>query len=225
MLVGLLSAIHHRRRTGQGQQIELRQYESIVNFNGTVVMDYAANGHQQTRMGSRSEFAAPHGVYRCAGEDRWCVITVENHQAWSALCRAVGHLAWLTDERFATFAARKNNEDELDRLLQTWTSIRSPEDAVRILQEARVAAGMVQHAGDLMEHDPQLAARQFYVPIEHPDMGAMLHEGLTFKLSGTDGGVHRRAPLLGEHNDYVLQELLGLAEEEVNGLITSGVVM
>ncbi len=225
MCLAILAALHHRERTGEGQRIELRQFESTVNYLETALLDYAVNKRVQTRNGSRHDAAAPHAVYRCAGDDRWCAITVFTEQEWRALCEAAGHPEWARDPRFSTLLARKQHEDELNALVQAWTETLPAEEVMDRLQGCGVPAGVVQHAGDLMEHDPQMAARGFYVEIEHPEIGPMRHEGVPFQLRETPGRPRRPAPLLGEHNDFVLQHVLGLTEDEVNECIIEGVVM
>jgi benzylsuccinate CoA-transferase BbsF subunit len=237
----ILSALHYRNRTGKGQFIELAQFESTVCWTETAILDYTANGHIQTGMRNRLPHAAPHGVYRCMGEDRevdycampesvperrkkeerWCAIAVFTEEEWKSFCTALGNPSWTEDERFSTFDARKVNEDELDRLIEEWTSGRSPEDVMMLMQQAGVASGVVQDGEDLLSRDPQLKERGFYVWLDHPEAGRIAHDGLTFALSETPGEI-RRAPLLGEHNEFVYGEILGLSEDDVNQLITEG---
>ena len=225
MTIAILAALRHRNRTGQGQRIELRQFESTINYLGVAALDFSANGRVQTRNGSRSPDAAPQGVYRCAGDDRWCAVTVASDTQWQALCEAVGHPEMAADPRFATLSGRKANEPVLDGMIDGWTSHREAEDVMRLLQAAGVPAGVVQHAGDLMERDPQMAHRQFYVELEHPEIGPMRHEAFSFRLSATPGRLGAPAPLLGQHTDFVLQEILGLPESEVNEAIVNGAVL
>lgn len=223
--VALLAALHHRQRTGEGQHIELRQFESTVNYLNTALLDYTVNGRAQTRNGGRVQAAAPHGVYRCDGDDRWCAITVFTDEEWRGLCTAAGHPEWLADPRFATLLERKANEDALDDAVQEWTTRHPAEQVMQVLQAHGVPAGVVQHAGDLIENDPQMRARGFYREVEHPEIGSMLVEGVPFQLSETPGYPRRPAPLLGEHNDLVLQGVLGMTEDEVNRCIVEGAVM
>ena len=222
--LAVLAALHHRHRTGQGQRVEVRQFESTVCFLETALLDWTVNGRQQTRTGARSPHGAPHGTYACAGEDQWCTISVITEDDWSAFCDAMGNPAWTVDPRFATLAARKAHEEELDTLVTGWTSLQSPHEAMQALQRHGVAAGAVQSVGDLVDRDPQLAFRAFYPRLEHPEIGPIPHEGIPFQLSETPAELRRPAPLLGEHADYVLQELLGIPEEQVNQLIIDGVV-
>lgn len=242
-ITAILSALHYRNRTGKGQFIEIAQFESTVCWTETAILDYTANNHIQTALHNRLPYAAPHGVYRCRGEerevdycampesvpehkkkdDRWCAIAVFSDGEWVAFCGAVGSPPWAREEKFATFAGRKENEDELDRLIAAWTRDKSPEEVMSLLQQAGVAAGVVKDGEDLQTRDPQLKERGFYVYLDHPEAGTIAHDGLTFSLSATPGEMHR-APLLGEHNEYVYREILGFSEEEVNQLITEGVL-
>jgi crotonobetainyl-CoA:carnitine CoA-transferase CaiB-like acyl-CoA transferase len=239
----ILSALHYRQRTGKGQFIELAQLESTVCWTETAILDYTANKHIQTGMRNRLPHASPHGVYRCRGEDRevdycampesvpehkkkderWCAIAVFTQDEWKGFCGVLGNPPWAKGRKFATLAARKKNEDELDRLVEQWTVTRSPEEVMMLMQAAGVPAGVVQDGEDLLTRDPQLKERGFHVWLDHPEAGKIAHDGLTFALSATPGEI-RRAPLLGEHNDYVYREVLGFSEDEVNRLITEGVL-
>jgi crotonobetainyl-CoA:carnitine CoA-transferase CaiB-like acyl-CoA transferase len=156
-------------------------------------------------------------------DERWVAIAVFTDDEWKAFCKVIGNPPWTKDKKFATFSERKKNEDELDRLVEIWTLKRSPEEVMMLMQQAGVAAGVVQDGEDLQIRDPQLKERGFYVYLDHPEAGRIAHDGLTFALSRTPGEV-RRAPLLGEHNEYVYREVLGFSEEEVNQLITEGVL-
>jgi benzylsuccinate CoA-transferase BbsF subunit len=239
----ILAAIHYRNRTGKGQFIELAQLESTVCWTETAILDYTVNKHIQTSMRNHLPNASPHGVYRCLGEDRevdycampesepdhrkkderWVAIAVFTEDEWKAFCKVIGNPPWTKDKKFANLKSRKKNEDELDRLVEEWTMKKSPEKVMMLMQKAGVAAGVVNDGEDLQTRDPQLKARGFYVYLDHPEAGRIAHDGLTFALSKTPGEI-RRAPLLGEHNEYVYKEILGFSEEEVNQLITEGVL-
>jgi benzylsuccinate CoA-transferase BbsF subunit len=239
----ILSALHYRNKTGKGQFIEIAQLESTVCWTETSILDYTANGRIQTAMRNRLPNAAPHGVYRCRGEDRevdysampdtppelkkkderWCAIAVFTDEEWKGFCDVIGNPPWTKEERFTTFLGRKENEDELDRRVEEWTLEKPPEEVMMLMQQAGVAAGVVQDGEDLLTRDPQLKERGFHVYLDHPEAGVIAHDGLTFTLSATPGEI-RRAPLLGEHNEYVYREVLGFSEEEMNQLIIDGVL-
>jgi crotonobetainyl-CoA:carnitine CoA-transferase CaiB-like acyl-CoA transferase len=150
-------------------------------------------------------------------------IAVFTDEEWSAFCNVIGNPSWIQDERFATLHNRKENEEELDRLVEEWTIDKSPEEVMSLLQEAGIPTGVVQDGEDLLVRDPQLKNRGFYVYLDHPEAGRIAHDGLTFSLSATPGEI-RRAPLLGEHNEYVYREILGLSEEEVDRLTVENVL-
>lgn len=239
----ILSALHYRHRTGKGQFVEVAQFESTVCWTETAILDYTANKRIQSGIRNRLPDAAPHGVYRCRAEDwevdycampesvpdhkkkdeRWCAIAVFTDEEWKAFCDVVGNPPWTKEERFATFMGRKQNEDELDSLVEQWTIDKLAEDVMSMMQKGGVAAGVVQDGEDLLTRDPQLRERGFYVYRDHPEAGRIAHDGLTFSLSATPGEI-RRAPLLGEHNDYVYREILGFSEEEIDRLTVEKVL-
>jgi benzylsuccinate CoA-transferase BbsF subunit len=210
----ILSALLYRRRTGKGQHIDLSQYQAMASLLGPTLLDYLVNGRVQTRTGGRSATAAPHGVYRCKGADRWCVIAVFTDQEWSALCHVMGDPAWACAPRFHTRAGRLQHVDELDRLVATWTTQHTPEEVMQRLQQAGVAAGVVQNARDLLEHDPQLRHRGHYCLLNHPVTGPTLYMGPAFALSATPAML-RPAPCLGQHNAYVYGQLLGMSNTDM----------
>jgi benzylsuccinate CoA-transferase BbsF subunit len=185
----------------------------------TAILDYTANGRVGTRQGNRLGYAAPHGTYRCAGDDRWCAIAVFTDDEWRALCHAMGDPAWVSEERFATLQGRKENEDELDRLIEGWTADHPAEEVMETLQAAGVPAGVVQSAQDVLENDPHLKARGYYVYLDHAEAGRTAYDSPGFRLSKTPGRLLSPAPLLGEHTAYVCTEVLGMDPEEMAQLV------
>ena len=222
-VVAILAALRHRRRTGQGQKIELAQYESSINWTGPAVLQYTVNGTLMGRPANHSASAAPHDVYRCRGEEQWCAIEVSSDDQWSALCRVVGREDATNDPRFATLAARRAHTDELRTLIEAWTSLQDVDATMLALQAAGVPCGALNNHDRLLNHDPQLRERGLWTELPHPELGSTLIERWGFKLS-EDPPPARRAPLLGEDNDYVLQGLIGLSEEEVNMHLVSDVL-
>jgi benzylsuccinate CoA-transferase BbsF subunit len=225
----LLAALHYRRRTGKGQYIDLAQYESIVHTTGTAMLEYTALGRIRKRDGNRSPNAAPQGIYACRAEEyegqrleRWCVISVGTNEEWRRLCAAIGCPDLGEDARYATFEARKLREDEIDAMISVWTADRRPEDVMRILQAAGVAAGAVNNARDMFE-DPQIVARGHYREVVHPETGATRYDGPPFTLSGCTLEV-TPPPLLGEDNDYVFRDLLGLSDDEISDGYAEGFI-
>ncbi|HEX2965004.1 MAG TPA: CoA transferase [Syntrophorhabdaceae bacterium] len=219
----VIAALDYRDRTGKGQLLDLAQYETALYFVLPGVMDYAVNGREPTRMGNASPHAAPHGVYACKGNDRWCAIAVLDDEQWSGMCRVMGRQEYIRDDRFNTFLHRKENEKELDNLIEDWTKGYSAEEVMAMLQKAGVPAGVVQNPADVFS-DPQLRHRELFWPIEHNEIGVFNHLGSSFRMSGTPAQPRTPSPLLGEHTEYVLTKILGKSDEEFLDLLTTGVL-
>ncbi len=222
--IATLAALRYRNRTGKGQLIEVAQVESSACVIGTAILDYTANGRVGMRAGNRLPHAAPHGAYPCQGDDRWCVIAVFTDDEWRALCRAIGDPEWAREERFATLQGRKENENELDALIEGWTATRCAEEVMETLQAAGVPAGVVQSAQDVLENDAHLKARGHYVYLDHPEAGRTAYDGPGFRLSKTPGRLLSPAPCLGEHTAFVCQEVLGMDDEEMAQLVMENVL-
>jgi crotonobetainyl-CoA:carnitine CoA-transferase CaiB-like acyl-CoA transferase len=222
--VAVLSALEYRSRSGLGQFVDMSEYEVVCTLLGPALMDVAANQIDTFPVGNRSPDipAAPYGCYRCSGSDRWCVIAILSETEWHALCTVSDHLEWISDERFRTAAARKKNEEELDSLIQQWTSRCEAEWIMQALQEAGIAAGVVQTAEDLAR-DPQLKAREFFVPLFHPALGATFMDRTPIRMAGGSPQNWSAAPRLGADNRYVYLELLGLSESEFQAYSEKGV--
>lgn len=221
--VAILAAVDYRRRTGKGQYLDVSQYENCAHFMAPLVLDYALNGRVADRTGNQSNRAVPHGTYRCHGDDQWCAIAVFNDKEWRSFCSVIGKPGLADDSRFASFAARKQNEEQVDRLVEEWAIDHSPQHVMTMLQEAGVAAGVLQTAEDLMEHDPQLEHRRFFRQLQHPEIGEYKGLAPSFILSETPCELGR-APLLGEHNEHVLRDILGMSDEEIAELLIEGIL-
>lgn len=223
-IIAIMAALEYRRRTGKGQYLDMSQYEAGIQFMAPLVLDYEVNDRVVTRMGNQSSYAAPHNAYRCLGEDRWCAIAVFTDDEWQSFCKVIGSPALASDPRFATLLARKENEEELDKLVNEWTSNRSAEEVMEVMQSAGVAAGVVETGEDLMEHDPQFRHRNTFIELEYPGIGKYrTHVGAHFLLSKYPYEL-KVAPLLGEHNEYVLKEILGMPDDEFEKLVEEGVI-
>jgi benzylsuccinate CoA-transferase BbsF subunit len=220
----IMAAIDHRRRTGEGQYIDASQLEMSLQFLAPQIIDYNASGREVSRIGNRSDTAAPHGAYRCSVDDQWCAIAVETDEDWARLRSAVGDPAWASDSRFRTTEGRLRHHDELDEHISQWTADKSPREVMRILQSAGVPAGVVQRSSDLMR-DPQLAHRNFFRYLEHPEVGKVPYTGHQFRISGYDNGPRFAPPLLGEHNDPVLRDLLGMTDDEIADVVIAGALV
>jgi benzylsuccinate CoA-transferase BbsF subunit len=219
----VIAALYHRRRTGQGQYIEVAQFESSVNAVATALLAYTVTGRAARRQGNRDGQHAPRAVLRCVGPDRWCAISVRGQAGWAALCQAAGHPEWLDDARFADASRRLAHQDELEATLETWTSGLDRYDVMAACQAAGVPAGVVQTTQDLIDRDPALRARHWSY-LDHPEMGRSLYDAPPFKLSRTPGGLRRPAPLLGADTDRVLRTDLGLSDAEIDGYRQAGVL-
>lgn len=221
-VASILSALDYRLRTGKGQHLEASQLEISPHFLIPAILDYTANGQIQNRCGNRSPYASPHGAYRCRGHDRWCVIAASGDEEWEAFCRVIGSPEWTEDPKFNTLWGRKDNEDELDKLVEAWTVSFTPEEVMTRMQASGVAAGVVQTIKDVV-HDPQLKHRGHFQSLEHPELGAYICENLAFRLSKCNVEWKRAAPCLGEHNEFVYTKLLGMSEADFIELLNEGV--
>jgi benzylsuccinate CoA-transferase BbsF subunit len=220
-VLAIVAALDYRRKTGKGQFIDAAQMESAIPLLGPILLQYEANGEEAGRTGNRSSYAAPHGVYRCKGENRWCAITVFSDEEWGNFCQVIGKPAWTESLEFDTLLGRLENVDELDRLVEEWTLGHSPEEVLNLMQGVGVSAGVVQSGKDL-DGDPQLKHRHFYWDFDQPEIGKFTYSGLPAQLSKTPYEM-KPAPMLGEHNEYVYTQLLGMSDEEFIDLMADGV--
>ncbi|MFC2038880.1 CaiB/BaiF CoA transferase family protein [Chloroflexota bacterium] len=165
----------------------------------------------------------PPGTYRCEDEERWCAISVFTDGEWEGFCGVLGNPALATDSRFATLLARKENEEELDRLINEWTADLRAEDVMTMMQAAGVAAGLLETGEDQLEHDPQTKHRNFFPEMDHPTLGKHHAAASPYIMSKTPAEL-TRAPLLGEHNEYVFKEILGMTDDEIIELAVAGVL-
>ncbi|MBL7120102.1 MAG: CoA transferase [Dehalococcoidia bacterium] len=223
VIIAVIGALLRRRQTGKGMYIEQSQFEAGLSFIAPHLLDYTVNKHIVTRMGNRDRYMCPHGVYACCGADRWVAIAVANEEQWQCLCRVIGDPDWIRDPRFTTVLGRKENEDELDRLIGEWTKDYTPEQVMTMMQDAGVPAGVVQTGEDLL-NDPQLKHRQHYRVLNHPEIGPHSYNAPAYRLSKTPCDLHRPAPCLGEHNSYVYKEILGFSDDEIADMIVEGVI-
>lgn len=218
----LIAALEYRRRTGKGQYIDLSQYEATSHFLAPLLLDYQINQRIAGREGNRCPSAAPHNVYPCQGEDRWCAIAVFGDQEWRSFCGVIGRPSWTRDCKFATLLSRKENEEELDRLVAQWTMQFSAEEVMRRMQEAGIPAGLVAMGEDLFK-DPQLKYRQAFRVLDHPEIGKHSCNGIGYRLSKTPAEFKMSGPCLGQHSEYVCTQLLGMSDEEFVQLFVEGV--
>jgi len=208
----VLSALHHRRRTGKGQLIELSQAENLIPFMGEAFMDYTMNGRNQSTLGNRHPVAIQ-GCYPCLGEDRWVTITIAGDDDWRGLCQAMGDPEWSQESGFKDPIVRYERHDEIDEQISQWTRTLEPQQVMRLLQEKGVAAGPVMDQRDAYA-DPHLNERGAFEEAYQEDTGTHLYPGAPYKMSETPTKIRRGPVRLGEDNEYVYQELLGCSAEE-----------
>ncbi len=221
LIISLIVALLYRQKTGEGQYIDQSQCESGLQFLITPLLDFEINGKIATRSGNRDPYGAPHGAFHCCGDDRWCVIAVFSDEEWQILCRMIGKPELAYDPRYANLSKRKENEDEVEKIVEEWTINLPAETVMNRLQEVGVAAGVVETAED-MHNDPQLKHRHHFWFFDHPAMGLHTVEAPAFQLSRTPAQQYRRAPCMGEHNEYVCTQILGMSDEEFVKVLAGG---
>ena len=217
----VMLALLNRRRTGRGCYIDLSQTEVGVMTSGTATLEAQLTGQSTPRYGNRMHAAdwTPHGAYPCRGTDDWITIAVQTDEQWQAFIAEMGSPGWARDARFQTAAGRKTHEDDLDRLLAEFTKSEDRYELMHRLQKRGVPAGVVQTAADRYLRDPQLKERGAFVPLPHSEIGTWPIEGFPAKfytmpveVGGLPG---RAAPCMGEDNDAVYRDVLGLTPEEI----------
>ena len=233
--VALLAALLHRRRTGEGQYIDLSQYEAAIHFLGPAVLDYTVNGRVERRAGNRllageSVVAAPHGVYPCRPvarggreEERWIALAAFDDGGWARLTELIGRPAWAEQPEFATHAARCAHTEALDERIAAWTRDQEGDELVARLHGCGIAAGMVKSEQDVFA-DPQLRHRGHFVTVPHGEMGDYTVEMPAARLTRTPAVLHKAAPCIGEDNELVYKQVLGYTDEEYDALLAEGVV-
>jgi crotonobetainyl-CoA:carnitine CoA-transferase CaiB-like acyl-CoA transferase len=223
--LAVLAALEYRHNTGLGQFIDLSEYEAACTLIGSALLDLTANQTEVRPHGNRSDHvpAAPYNCYPCLGDDRWCAIAIFEEHEWEALCKIMGDPSWAKDNIFSTMVERKRHEDELDKHIEKWTINQRAEEIVQCLQEANVSSGIVQNAEDLAS-DPHLLARSFFKEINHPTLGTTTTDRCPILFKGTNEGPWKPSPLLGEDNQYIYRELLGLSEDLIGAYIEKGII-
>ncbi len=208
-----LAALRYRDATGEGQHIDISEVEALLTCMPEAIMEFTMNGRIPLPRGNRDEVMAPHGCYRCQGEDKWVAIAVENDDEWKDICLIMGKPELIDDERFQDRLCRLKNQDELDKIITEWTIGHTHIEVMKQLQKVNIASGSV-YSGEELYNDPHLRAREFFVEINHPEVGKRELPGVFAKLSETPGAIRGPDPLLGEHNDWLLNELLAYKESQ-----------
>ncbi len=218
--LAVMAGLYHRRKTGEGQMIEVAMRDGETQLVGEYVLDYALNGRVDQRMANRDPMLAPHSIYPCRGDDKWLAITATNDAEWTALCNVMSRPDLATEPTFATAVDRKRNEDRLDAEITAWTATQDHIEAMHLLQQAGVPAGAVLSTAEIAE-DAQYLHRNAFNAI---DMG----DGQTLRVSRAGWTarhsriVSRRGPQQSEHTETVLRDLLGMTEAEIDALVEAG---
>jgi len=218
-----MAALRHRRRTGEGQYIELSMLEGEVQFAAPAIMEAMISGVDGMRIGNRHQFYAPHGVYPCRGEDQWIAIAVTSDEAWKSLCRVMERPDLADDPRFAERSRRYENQDLADEAITAWACQHDPLDAQEVLQDAGIAAASALRVNELFA-DPQVTHRGSFSWVDHPELGPFPHTRTAWRSFQGNNGVGGPAPLFGDGDDYVLRDLLGMRLEDVERLTQAGIV-
>jgi len=219
----ILAALNHRQATGQGQHIDLSSVESLAVFTGDALMDYIMNGRVRTRRGNKDDVMAPHNCYRCRGDDNWVSIAVSTEEEWQALCRVMGNPGWARDRKFSDARGRWQNQEELDALITEWTVNYTHYELTGMLQKAGVAAFPSLSNQEIFS-DPHFKERKLAVEVEHPVMKKQVVLGAPWKLSETPAEIIKASPTMGENNEYVFGELLGMPGSEIKRLMDEQVI-
>lgn len=222
-ILAMLEALYHRANTGEGQHIEVAMTEVLATLLPEAVMEYTLDGTEPERVGNRHQYKVPHNVFRCQGQEKWVAISVESDAQFQALAQVAGIPGWADDHRFANAEARLKHQDELEPLIQEWTMGLQVEDVVQILQLSGVPAGPVLDSAQVLA-DPHMVQRGYVQSPDHPIVGPRPMGAFSWTVDGGQPAIPRSAPLFGEHNKKVIQELLQVPGEEFERLMQSGVI-
>ncbi len=218
----IMSALHHRRKTGRGQFIDMSQAENVMHTLSQAVMDYSMNGRVQTTMGNRHPYRAPQGCYPCTGEDHWITLSIKTDAEFEALCRVIGREDLVTDPRFADSLSRYANQDSLDEAIAAWSATQDHIAAFYALQNAGIAAGPVLRPAEIFD-DPHLQARDDFQKVTHPAAGTYVHYKTPIHhMSETPLPIRKHAAMLGEDNEYVYKQVCGYTDEEYRWFVDNG---
>ena len=220
----ILTALNHRRNTGVGQHIDFSQQEAVMQMVGPAYMDYQLNGRSGGPKSNEHPVnaAAPHGVFPCKGDDRWISIAVASDDEWHQLLEALKHPEWLKVAEFATLESRVKHIDTLHKLIGEWTAQFDDRELAALLQQHGVAAAPVLNVGDLLD-DPHYKARQTFIEVTHPLGFKETIYGAYVKLSESEPVV-RPGPVIGQDNDRVFKEILGMSAERYDDLVKRQII-
>jgi benzylsuccinate CoA-transferase BbsF subunit len=221
--LAVLIALFHRRRTGEGQYIEVAQMEALISTIGEAIMEYFMTGVVPQPRGNWSPTMAPHNNFPCQGDDKWVSISVKTDEEWEGLKKALGNPPWMEEERFSDRYKRLENRHELEKFIATWTKEHDHYEVAHLLQSHGVAAFPCLDVEDRFL-DPWYKERETYQSLEHPRTGIDWLPNIPWMMSKTPGKIRSPAPLMGQHNEYVFCHLLGMSKEEVENLMKEGVL-
>ena len=219
----LMTALRRRLKTGSGCLVDLSQREVTTMLLGEAILDFSVTGRIAGTMGNRHRDMAPQGVYPCSGEDMWVAISVSSDEEWESLCRVMGQAHLASDSRFADPKSRRNNHDDIDLVISTWTKTQDHYQVMYLLQAQGVPAAPVLKGGEVID-DPHLESRGFWDVVNHPEAGTYKQVTTPWLLSNSPRATSTPAPGLGEHNYQVLSGLLGLSKSEIDTLAQKGVI-
>ena len=220
--IAVISALHQRERTGKGTHIDLSQGENFLPQIGEYFMDYEMNKRVAGPIANREHMGLlVQGAYPCAGNDEWITISIEDTDKWSTLCNLMNREDLVSDQRFKDMDGIKNNHDEVDAIIGEWTNDKDPVELFHLLQKNGIMAGHVMHE-EHCYNDPHLEDREFFVPIDHPEIGVHMYPTTAFKMTDTKFEVRKPPVRLGEDNDYIYKEVIGLSDEEYDNLKSLG---
>jgi crotonobetainyl-CoA:carnitine CoA-transferase CaiB-like acyl-CoA transferase len=214
----LVVALMHRQRTGQGQHVDLSQVECMFPQVAPWIIEQSIKGRVGPRVGNRHPLFAPHGCFRCEGEDEWLVIAVTDDTAWQALCAVIGRADLAQDPALAKTAGRRAAEDRLEAVIGAWTRARAPDAAMQALQARGVAAGVARGFRELVVAEPHLQARGYWQAVDRPHLGLHRQPSPTFREEGRAYPIRTLAPTLGQSTRDVLSGVLGLSASELDAL-------
>ena len=217
----VLAALLYRRRTGEGMFIDLAQLDSSICVIGEHILGYQMNRRDPANRGNRNPVYAPHGIYRCVGDDSWVTIAVASDGEWQRMCDAMGNPGLADDPRFLDIASRHVHHDELDILISGWTQNADAYEITERLQLQGIAAAPVL-SGEGIFNDPHFQERGLLELVDHPSTGPYFLPGVPWKMSASPGVVRWPSPRLGEHNHLIFGELLGMSAGEIEAMERAG---
>ena len=221
-LFSVLAAIRHHIRTGEGQYIDLSQGEAVMPFMGEAFLANEMNNHVMGPQGNMSSTMAPHGVYPCVGDDKWISIAVKTEEEWSSFCGVLKDPEWTKEVKFSTSENRIANALELDKRVAAYTNNHDNYELAKQFQEAGVAAAPMLDNSEILE-DPNMKERNVFINGEHPVVDETLSYNWPWKIDGIDCRMER-APLFGEHSEYVFGEILGFSSDEIKNLVEKEII-